>query len=113
MLRFLRLSRNRAFTLIELLIVILIIGILLAIAAPTFSGQTRGAQDAVAEAALSTAYNAGLTPVFTQNSGFPTVGDPAVNPGSPGDTLASKTFFGLLDGTKAGVTFAESVSPTR
>jgi prepilin-type N-terminal cleavage/methylation domain-containing protein len=50
------LRRPNAFTLIELLIVILVIAILVAVAAPSFLGQTRKAQDSAAKQSLAIAY---------------------------------------------------------
>lgn len=53
-----RLPSTRAFTLIELLVVILAIGILIAVAAPSFLGQTEKAHDSAAKQNLAVAYKA-------------------------------------------------------
>jgi prepilin-type N-terminal cleavage/methylation domain-containing protein len=66
-------ARQRAFTLVELLIVILIIGILVAVAAPSFLGQQTKAKDSVTEQQLSTAYQEGHLN-YTNNGSYGTSG---------------------------------------
>ena len=53
-----RYLRSEGFTLIELLVVILIIAILMAVAAPSFLGQTKKAHDSAAQQYLTVAYQA-------------------------------------------------------
>jgi prepilin-type N-terminal cleavage/methylation domain-containing protein len=63
-----RMGRDEGFTLIELLVVMLILGILAAIAIPTFFNQRQKAQDADAKAAARAAQTA-METYATDNGG--------------------------------------------
>jgi type IV pilus assembly protein PilA len=96
--------RNRAqgqegFTLIELLVVILIIGILAAVAIPTFLSQTSKAQDSNLQAVLSTVNTTEAT-YATSNGGSYTTSPSALESIEPTLTQPFST-YSLQLGTPA------------
>lgn len=66
-----RRSGEAGFTLVEVMVVVLIIGILLAIGIPTFLGARTRAQDRAAQSNLRTAQNTAIV-IFTDDGDFRT-----------------------------------------
>jgi type IV pilus assembly protein PilA len=86
-----RAEDEKGFTLIELLVVILIIGILAAIAIPTFLNQKSKANDAAAESLARNAATAMETYATTNNGGYANSSPSALNQIEPNIGYTSNT----------------------
>jgi type IV pilus assembly protein PilA len=86
-----RAQDEKGFTLIELLVVILIIGILAAIAIPTFLNQKSKANDSAAESLARNAATAMETYATTNNGGYTGATTAALNSIEPNINITSNS----------------------
>jgi type IV pilus assembly protein PilA len=109
-----RAEDEKGFTLIELLVVILIIGILAAIAIPTFLNQKSKANDASAESLARNAATAMETYATSNNGSYSNVSVGALNTISPAlntNTSNGQAYLSAASGDATSYTIA-AISPT-
>ena len=99
-----RAEEEKGFTLIELLVVILIIGILAAIAIPTFLNQKSKANDAAAESLARNAATAMETYATTNNGSYANANLSALNSITPALNITSNTTQAYLSSASGDAT---------